>query len=232
MKEKRQIDSQRFENLLSEIKVVLPNLEIRRVLDVGANKGQSVEKIAEAFPGAEVHAFEPAPAAFDILAATFGAIPKLTLHRMALGAKTKQSQITNRGSSTSNKILEQPLSEASLPVDMMTGDEFCADRGIATIQLLKIDTEGYDYEVLRGFEATLGGEAIDLIQVEASLNPDNKKHVGLRQFERLLYPLGYRLFGIYEIVRQFTGIPHLRRCNPVFISRSCANRNTPIKSPR
>jgi hypothetical protein len=51
-------------------------------------------------------------------------------------------------------------------VEIRTGDTFCAEAGISAIDLLKIDTEGYDYYVLQGFKRMLREKRIRVIQFE------------------------------------------------------------------
>lgn len=53
-----------------------------------------------------------------------------------------------------------------LPAQMIRGDEFCQENGIDHIDFLKIDTEGHDLNVLRGFGGMLTSGAISVIQFE------------------------------------------------------------------
>ena len=66
--------------------------------------------------------------------------------------------------------------------------------------------------------------AIDLIEVEAGMNPDNELHVPFEQLKAFIEQHRYLLFGIYEQRHDWpTGRPILRRCNAVFISRDLAD---------
>jgi hypothetical protein len=49
---------------------------------------------------------------------------------------------------------------------LTTIDTFCVSRGIKTIDLLKIDTEGTEFEVLLGAKAMLESQRITAIQFE------------------------------------------------------------------
>jgi FkbM family methyltransferase len=51
-------------------------------------------------------------------------------------------------------------------VRLLRGDRFCAERGIERIGFLKLDVEGHELAVLRGFERMLGEGRIDAIQFE------------------------------------------------------------------
>jgi hypothetical protein len=59
-------------------------------------------------------------------------------------------------------------SPATLTVECLvtTGEEFCRENRIGRIDLLKIDAEGWDYFVLKGFGAMLRDSSIDVVQIE------------------------------------------------------------------
>jgi hypothetical protein len=53
--------------------------------------------------------------------------------------------------------------------DVIVGDSFCEEHGIERIDFLKIDTEGLDLRVLRGFDRMLGSGAVEVVQFEYGL---------------------------------------------------------------
>ncbi len=86
---------------------------------------------------------------------------------------------------------------------------------------MKVDTEGFDLEVLRGAKSLIESGAIDLIQVEAGMNPENEDHIYFEHFTAYLQDYGYRIFGIYEQgPERLTHPAKLRRANIVFASPS------------
>ena len=156
MSERRQAASPDARSFLGEIREVLPKLEVATAFDVGANVGQSLRRFGPAFPKAVIHAFEPAPETFAALSARYGASPSVRLHRLALGAAEGRALITDREKDTGNQIVEDAGGQPTREIEMTTGDAFCAAAGIAEIDFLKIDTEGHDLDVLRGFARMLG----------------------------------------------------------------------------
>src|ERR1041385_1246675 len=52
------------------------------ILDVGANRGQSIERFRRAFPGSVIHAFEPDRAAFAELERRCGHLPGVHLNHL------------------------------------------------------------------------------------------------------------------------------------------------------
>lgn len=195
----------------------------RLVFDVGANTGQSALAFTAAFPGATIHTFEPFRDTFSALRQNTAAHSHIHAHCLALGAEAGVASVRLQGSGSVNNSLvsakENSESNGSAEhVKVDTIDAFCARQGIGTIDFLKVDTEGYDLEVLKGTSGLLQAQRVDLLQVEAGMNPLNHKHVPLTAFLSFLEPLGYMLFGIYDQTPEWDGDVRLRFSNPVFIS--------------
>lgn len=187
------------------------------VFDVGANVGQSARNYLASFPQAEVYSFEPVASTFGQLKAAIGSNARFHPVCMALGAVTGNAMMdTEHGPSEMFQLKE----EGNEKVRVSTLDAFAAERGLEIIDFIKIDTEGHDFAVLEGAEQMLRSKQIRAVQVEASMNPDNTRHVPFERFKAHLEERGYRLFGIYDQVEEFfTNESHLRRTNPVFIAR-------------
>ncbi|NGM21814.1 FkbM family methyltransferase [Roseomonas stagni] len=194
----------------------MPDYAFRVIFDVGANIGQSCTAFAVAAPEAEViHAFEPVASTFAVLAGNVAANPRIKPCHAALGATSGEAMMTARALSTNNRVIPaRPGARNTESVTILTGDQFCAHHGIEAISYLKIDTEGHDLDVLKGFAGTL--PRIDFVQVEASMNPYNTLHAPFRALEDLLRDAGFLLFQFYDQTFQ-NQLPVLRRANPVFI---------------
>lgn len=210
-------------NLFSHIRSQLPGFQVRTVFDVGANVGQTLAVLMHNAPDAAIYAFEPVTAAYRKL--LIEAKGKSNVHcvNAALGASSGTVRISSFGTKTSNRILKTRSSAQSEEVAMMTGGEFCADQGIDHISYLKVDTEGHDLDVLVGFRPVLENGDIDLIEIEAGINPENRWHAPLQEFTGFLHPLGYRIFQFYD-QRFEKAEPVLRRANVAFISGQLADR--------
>lgn len=205
----------------------LPNFSMKIVFDVGANIGQTTEGILEQFPATRVFAFEPVSATFAQYIERFGGLPNVKANRLALSSKCATGKVLAAGTSVGNSLTEKS-GTAARPVEsveLLTGDVYCDKNGIDHISYLKVDTEGFDLEVLKGFHQMIGSQSIDLIQVEAAMNPFNKRHIDFGTFRGYLEACNYYLFGIYSQVHERKGRPMLRRSNPVFISQKLIDAN-------
>lgn len=178
-------------------------------LDVGANVGQTVERLkAEGFDPAGIHCFEPCRASYEKLVANH---PDVNAHRVALGDEHGQAKLTNERRSTSCTRISPKGAET---VTVVTGDDWCAEHGIDRVRLLKVDAEGYDLKVLAGFGAMLRDKRAKRVRVESGMNPGNRTHVPLRAFLDHLEPLGYWLEAIDEMVAGSSGV--MRRADLTF----------------
>ncbi len=196
----------------------LPKWQAETVFDVGANVGQSAREFVRFWPEARLHCFEPVPRTFAKLSQTARDLPQVTAHNLGLGRSTGTAAMTDLASSVQNRIVTPTESVPSQTVQILRGADFCDRHGIRRISYLKIDTEGHDLEVLKGFGGAL--RRVDFVQVEAGMNPYNKTHVPFALLAGFLHKRGFLLFHIFDQIMEFKqgGRPALRRCNPVFIN--------------
>jgi FkbM family methyltransferase len=211
---------------LSDISARLPNFDMRVVLDVGANVGQTIDGISRVYPAAEIFAIEPVGASFKLISDRFSSNQNVHCIHAAMGSKARSTRITARGTASNNKIVDENFVGDQESVEMITGDTLCFARGLAEVSFLKIDTEGYDLEVLLGFRQMLKTERISLVQVEAGMGVFNTSHVPFFELHDYLTELGYHVFGFYDQSSELNGRPVLRRADVIFISTPCMRENT------
>lgn len=132
------------------------------------------------------------------------------------------------GTSPRNRQIPEPVPNPernTAPASILCGDEFVRENGIDQINYLKIDTEGFDLGVMVGFAAMLRSHKIDMVQFETGLHPGNPGHV---PFERAKYfheAFDYCLFHIVDQTFETRNRGHLRRCDAVFVSKTCVQEN-------
>lgn len=140
------------------------------VVDVGANLGDWSEAVLRAIPSATVTAFEPIP---DVAArcadrlAIFGARSQVVAAGLADSGGERAFFVDSGRTTVSG--LTRPFGGPSIEQFMLpftTGDAFCSDAGIDSIDLLKVDAEGADHLVLSGLRGMFGRGAIRVVQFE------------------------------------------------------------------
>ena len=89
---------------------------------------------------------------------------------------------------------------AQIQVRCTTIDKFCLEREITQIDVLKIDTEGYEVEVLKGASSMRARGAIKFIYFEFNdIDPRRDASGGaLTPIDRLIRPQGYRFIASYN----------------------------------
>lgn len=150
------------------------------VLDVGANTGQYGALVRNCGYRGPIVSFEPLLAAYDELTQRAASDPCWTVaDRGALGAAAGHATINVAGNSASSSLLDMnPVHASAAPHSAYVAMEQikvyvlddCIERyvGDKRCGLLKIDTQGYEMEVLRGAQRTLSDRII-AVQTELSL---------------------------------------------------------------
>ena len=213
-------------DVLGDIKSRMQDYDFRVCVDVGANKGQTAKYMREHFPEASIYCFEPIKDTFDLLQKKTQGL-RLSYHNLALGAEKEEVEVkvdVENRNSTRNTLIEEntvhdPSEVKAETVKVTTLSSFCKEHNISKIDYLKIDTEGYDLEVLKGATDLLETASIAVVQAEVSMNPNNTFHVDFVEVKEFLENYKYVLFGIYE-QKQQRGTPMLRRSNVVFIAEA------------
>lgn len=144
------------------------------VLDVGANAGiYSLAAIAVQ-PDVIVHAFEPTPEIATRLRATaeLNHLTNLHVHEAAVLAESGQA-VLNRcrgelGDNEGMNFITKPgggNSDAE-HVKAISLDQFCRDRSIDRVDLLKLDVQGHEYSALKGAEFLIRAGRVGTIFME------------------------------------------------------------------
>ncbi|MFN5133909.1 MAG: FkbM family methyltransferase [Chitinophagaceae bacterium] len=163
--------------------------DIDLLVDVGANTGQYAQLVRELQYKKQIVSFEPVKAAFEQLQKKSNADSLWEVHQTALASNTGASQIHVSANSFSSSILQMlPAHLDAAPnsgytnteiINLTTLDVFLKNyQHLPQNIFLKIDTQGYEWEVLKGAEEYL--PRITCLQLELSLTPlyQNEKTYG------------------------------------------------------
>jgi FkbM family methyltransferase len=132
---------------------------VETVLDIGANIGVSALFFADLFPRATVHAFEPDPGNCEILRANAAAGGRIVVHPFALGAEDGELRLfdsddtANFGGFSAHGAGIDPARSKMVPV--RHAGRALAALGVRKAEVIKIDTEGSEWEILTALERPL-----------------------------------------------------------------------------
>lgn len=135
---------------------------VRVVLDIGANIGVAATYFADLFPNAVVHAFEPEPDNCELLRANVALNTRVQVHPFALGARDGNLTLfhregdTNFGGFSSRAIAIEDSRSFSVP--MRHAGNALADLGVTRADVIKIDTEGAEWDILTSLDPSLLGQ--------------------------------------------------------------------------
>jgi len=197
------------------------------IFDVGANIGQSIDLLKEAFPESKIHSFEPNPEIFPLLNNKWGAIPSVILHPLALNSKsgTFPFHITNVPEASSLLYPDPKLMELSvdhkydhktIKVECITLDQFCQNNGINCIDILKLDVQGAELEVLKGASKQLSLGTIAILYTEVNFAETYSGQMELEELLRFCSQFGYKLWDISPFV--YTRSGRVWTANTLFLS--------------
>jgi FkbM family methyltransferase len=173
------------------------------VFDVGANIGDYTKAVLSVNRDASVYAFEPHPVTYTRLCQNLEG-RNVALMNVAVGDAEGdmllydyESQDGSAHASVYRDVIENIHKKKSLShsVKVLSVDDFSAKNDIENIALLKIDTEGNEFSVLRGAKNMIARGSIDMIHFEF-----NEMNVSSRTFFRDFWDMladynFYRLLG-------------------------------------
>ena len=173
-------------------------------VDVGANVGLISRQIARRFARARIYSFEPNPRIYPILQRNLKAFAQCKSFHAGLGASAGSLEFFHGaescvGSFVSEYTHRHPSNQQRGPitksqVQVTTGDSALAHVG--TIDVIKVDVEGYETEVLKGMSNLLAAGAIKTIFFEFCPAAQKCVHSQREEIIQLLLGAGYAIFEL------------------------------------
>jgi FkbM family methyltransferase len=139
------------------------------VMDVGFHDGASTGEVLRLRPEARVIGFDPSRFALDNYKVRFAGDNRVRFESAGLSSVPGELDFHDYENQC-NSLTPRKDSPGQIPViyrvPILTLDEYCAERGIDKINLLKVDVEGFDLNVLEGAPGLLARQSIDLFMFE------------------------------------------------------------------
>lgn len=138
------------------------------VFDIGANVGDWSRMVRDVNPNALLYCFEISQKTFKELSEGDWIDDRVHLYDFGLSDKDEKIKIKSFANNKLTSAVNFPHSDPFEWVDAQVkiGDSFVRQIGIEKIDFMKIDVEGLEPAVLRGFSDMLSRKAVSVIQFE------------------------------------------------------------------
>jgi FkbM family methyltransferase len=173
----------------------------RTVIDGGANIGDWTRALLQYNGNIQVHCFEPAGDSFVTLRNRLS-LANVFCNKAALWDKTETAQLNLWGANSERNSLFEMPGVQDCPerleheeVACVRVDDYLKQRGVDTVDLMKLDCEGSEVKALLGARMSLESGRIKAVQFEYNYTwlPGRFQ---LKDAFDLLIPLGFALYRI------------------------------------
>ena len=194
------------------------------IFDVGAHIGQSLNEFKKFWPCSEVHCFEPQDRVWGELinSAKKYNSSNIFINKFALGEVNNNSKVfynhkeftglsgclkVNLNSEDSISLKEAKQKNEfneykerfnmKTSIKMSRADSYMVKEEIKKINLLKMDVQGYEPQVIKGFGSLL--KDIEVIITELNFYDFYERSLSFYDIEKYLLPAGFKLYDICHI---------------------------------
>ncbi len=194
------------------------------IVDVGAHVGESSLLFARMCPRAEIMAFEMMPSTFEQLKRNVGDIERI--RPCCVGLSDGHDTVTLRVEQESDKNslrnrVMSPNDEKTVTVELQRLDDMAQTLGIATIDLLKVDAEGFDLQVLKGADGLFQAGRVHAVLVEVDFGNSSIVHGNFTEIAAWLAQWSLWPVGFYDtLILERQGIPYLDYTNALFVRQA------------
>jgi FkbM family methyltransferase len=140
--------------------------EPKLVIDVGGHNGSSVERFRGIWPEVAIHTFEPNSELMQEMLEKFSKSVGIKFNKLGVsnfqGKSSFNIHSTSSGSSSILQVnkgnefsLRRGISDSTVStveIEVTTMDSYLHENFIDCVDILKVDVQGYEYEVFQGAE--------------------------------------------------------------------------------
>lgn len=210
----------RYNDIYIDLKKLIKSDKKIIIFDIGAFTGNSIYNFNNLFDNAMIYSFEPSQKNFKVLKKNTKSISSCRIANLAVSNKDGKIIFyeNNWGPTSSTKKISNNLNKKfydkrfkylgkneinkTYKVGSVKIDTFVVNNKIKNIDILKIDTQGNEYDVLLGAQKILNLKKVEFIIIEMIIDGYYQSKSNLGKIDNLLSFNGFELYGIYDIIKQ------------------------------
>jgi FkbM family methyltransferase len=201
--------------------------DLKVLLDVGANVGQTATGLVQYFPKSQIYCFEPVSTSFKTLSSKFSHRANVHCIQKGIGSVNGFANIVLHHDSQLNTIIANgPREDSKIgeeKIILETIDRFSIAENIRYIDFLKMDVQGWEMEVLLGAETLLRDKRIHFIYTEVGFRRGDRDMQHFSEINDYLEKQGFWLCGFYDQFRWGDKKEYLGFANALYIQPDFVN---------
>jgi len=196
------------------------------IFDVGACTGEVSIHYNNLFSNSIIYCFEPYLPSFHILKEKTSSRKNIKCFNLALSNTSGEQNFHVNKFYATNSILATHADSAKnwneealftleeIKISSITLDDFVILHEIDKIDILKLDTQGTEFQIIEGASQSIRENKISLIYMEIILMPTYQEQKNLDEILLLLRNMGFSLYNFYNY--SYTNAGELRQVDAIF----------------
>jgi FkbM family methyltransferase len=202
----------RIHNISKEVEILkkekwsfLKDMDIKTILDIGANEGQFVEEIYNIFPEAKIYSFEPLTEIYQSLKKKIEYKTRLHAYNIALGEQDGEKTFYMSSGSASSSVLKMgKLHKILFPDTATITEQVVTIKRLDNVEgihiqdnlMIKIDVQGAEDKVILGGIETFKKAKIIITEVSYATLYENQPL--FKEIFSLLDKINFKYIGNIE----------------------------------
>ena len=200
------IQNKKSDDPIEIVQILLGKENVRLIIDGGASIGDTSNAFSRYFPSASIHAFEPFPKFFSVLQQKSDCNNRIISYPYALSNTEGNEFLRINKSEGTNSLLKSSVNQnhphAQFLETMQTTQVVTKKLDILfpneTVDILKLDLQGGEYNALIGAQEMLSQGRIRLIISEVIFDELYKEQKHASELIMLLESHGFKIFNFYQ----------------------------------
>lgn len=189
---------------------LLSSTKVKCIIDGGASIGVTSRQLSDSFSNAFIHAIEPYPNFYKCIEDIAATNNKIIPHNFALSNIDGQAKLKVNVSEGTNSLLKTTNNskqiygnllenKSEINVQTKTIDSFVKEQNITSIDILKLDLQGFEEKALDGAVQSLKRKKIDIILCELLFEDlYNNQTIPFKIIQNLTENFSFTLFNLYQ----------------------------------